>query len=95
MHPCGILEAPMVYKEEEIIDAKFLNLSTIGTVGWTILWRRAGLEAVLCIIGCLTASLVPLDAGSITQYDHQKVSLDIARCPMETICPLSLHQETR
>ena len=53
----------MVYKEEEIVDAKFLNFSTTGTVGRIILQRRVGLEAGLCIIGCLTVSLVLLDAG--------------------------------
>ena len=65
----------MVYKDEEIVDAKFLNFSTTGTVGW-IFWRRVGLEAVLCIIGCLTASLVPLDAGqfsSVQSLSHVRL----------------------
>ena len=56
----------MVYKEEEIVDAKFLNFSTTGTVGRIILQRRVGLEAGLCIIGCLTVSLVLLDAGQFS-----------------------------
>ena len=62
------------------------------------LWARSfflggELGAVLCLIGCLTASLVPLDASGIPHCDHQRMSGTLPNVPQGTICPLSVHQE--
>lgn len=72
-----------------MLDADFINLSTIDIVAQIFIYYRMELVSVLCIAGYLAA---PLDASSIPPCEHQHMSVGIAKCPTEDVM-LTLHSE--
>lgn len=68
MRRVGALNTNICAKKRKMLDTGFLNVNSIDIVAQIILYCGVMLGAFLCVLGCLTASLAPLDDSSISHF---------------------------
>lgn len=68
---------------------RFLNGSTVGILGWTVCCGE-GVCPMPFVVFSSIPNICPLDTSSTPhtpQYDNQKISPDIAKCPWKGKLP--------